>query len=103
MEKKLRDKGKTFAALLTDLSKGFECLLHDLIIEKLNAYGFSLDSSRLIHSCLLNRKQKTRIHKSYRSLEEILFHMHRVQFSNLFENEYRHCIENTLSGKKNRA
>ena len=48
--KKSVDKGKTFAALLTDFSKPFDCLLHDLIIAKLNAYGFSLSAARLMQS-----------------------------------------------------
>ena len=48
--KKSVDKGKTFAALLTDLSKAFDCLPHDLIIAKLNAYGFSLSAVRLMQS-----------------------------------------------------
>ena len=36
------DNGKAFGALLTDLSKAFDCLDHELLIAKLNAYGFSL-------------------------------------------------------------
>ena len=71
--KKSVDKGKTFAALLTDLSKAFDCLPHDLIIAKLNAYGFSLSATRLMQSCLCNRKQRTKINTAYSSWEEIFF------------------------------
>ena len=53
------DKRKTFVALLTDLSKAFDCLLLDLIIAKLNAYGFSYSFLRSIHSYLSDRKQRT--------------------------------------------
>ena len=48
------DKGKVFGALLTDLSKAFDCLSHELIIAKLNAYGFSLPASKLVHNYLLS-------------------------------------------------
>ena len=48
--KKSVDKGKTFDSLLTNLSKAFDCLPHDLIIAKLNAYGFSLSAARLMQS-----------------------------------------------------
>ena len=50
------DKGKVFGALLTDLSKSFDCLNHELISAKLNAYGFSLPALRLIKNYLSNRK-----------------------------------------------
>ena len=66
--KKSVDKGKAFAALLTVLSKACGCLSHDLIIAKLNAYGF-----RLMQSYLCNRKKRTKINTAYSSWEEILF------------------------------
>ena len=50
------DKGKVFDALLTDLSKVFDCLPHELIIAKLNAYGFKLPALKLMHSYLSHRK-----------------------------------------------
>ena len=62
-----------FRTLLTDLSKAFDCRRHDPIIEKLNAYGFSLSASKLIHNYLTHRKQRTKINSSYSSWEEILF------------------------------
>ena len=67
------DKGKSFGALLTDLSKAFACLPHKLLISKLHSYGFSLNAQRLIHSYLSNRTQRTKINESYSSWEEILF------------------------------
>ena len=48
--KKSVEKGKIFVAFLTDLSKAFDCLPHDLIIAKRNSYGFSLSTARLMQS-----------------------------------------------------
>ena len=67
------DKGKAFGALLTDLSKAFDFLDHELLIAKLNAYGFNLPALRLIHDYLSNRKQRTKIDDNYSSWSEILF------------------------------
>ena len=68
------DKGKSFGALLTDLSKAFHCLLHDLLLVKLYAYGFSLPPLKLIHSYLKKREQRTKIDSTYSTCKEILFY-----------------------------
>ena len=47
-----------FGALLTDFSKAFDCLDHELLIAKLNACGFSLPALKLVHDYLLNGKQR---------------------------------------------
>ena len=65
-------KGKVFGALLPDLSKAFDCLNHDHLIAKLNAYVFSLSALRLIHGYLLKRKQSTRTNNSYSTWMEIV-------------------------------
>ena len=54
--KSLVDKGKAFAVLLTDFSKEFGCLSHELIISKLNAYRFSLSALKIMQSYLSERK-----------------------------------------------
>ena len=66
------DEGKVFGELLTDLSKAFVCLHHELLIEKLNAYGFSLPALRLITVCLSNRRQRTRIGNSFSDWFEVI-------------------------------
>ena len=67
------DKGKVFGVLLTDLSKAFDCLSHELIIAKLNAYGLSISALKLMQSYLSERKQRTKINQAYSSFEKILF------------------------------
>ena len=54
------DKGKSFGALLTDLSKAFDCISHELLPAKLHAYRFSIASFRIIHIYLKNRCREQR-------------------------------------------
>ena len=53
--------------------KPFDCLSHELILAKLNAYGFSLSALKLIDNYLSNWQQRTKINKSYSTWEDILF------------------------------
>ena len=46
------DKGDCFGALLTDLSKAFDCILHDLLIAKLHAYNVDMKFLRFPYSYL---------------------------------------------------
>ena len=69
--KKAVDNNKVFGALLTDLSKAFDCICHDLLVAKLNAYGLSLPALKMIQDYLQNRKQRTKIGSSYSSWEGI--------------------------------
>ena len=59
--KEALDKGGLGGALLTDLSKAFDCIKHDLLIAKLAAYGFDSHSLSFVFSYLNERKQKTKI------------------------------------------
>ena len=51
------DQEGVFAALLTDLSKAFDCIPHGLIIAKLAAYGFNTNALKLIIIYLTGSKE----------------------------------------------
>ena len=63
--KKSMDKGEKCGVLLTDLSKAFDCLVHDLFIAKLHAYGFDYLALKLIFSYLTERFQRIKVNASY--------------------------------------
>ena len=59
------DMGYEFGALLTDLSKAFDCINHPLLIAKLYNYGVSPLSINLIFSYLNNRTHRTKINNCF--------------------------------------
>ena len=66
------DEDFVVGAVLTDLSKAFDCITHDLLIAKLAAYGFSDKALRYAYSYLKNRKQCVRINNTYSTYQKII-------------------------------
>ena len=67
------DNGRVSVALLTDLCKAFDCILHDLLIPKLAAYGFDYNSLQILKSYLSNRKKEQKLMVCVYKYCEILF------------------------------
>ena len=66
------DKNKIVVAVLLDLSKVFNCIPHDLLIVKRDAYGSNKEALSLIYSCLKNRKELARINNVYSTFLELI-------------------------------
>ena len=47
------------------LPKTYNCFPHDLLVAKFEAYDIEKTGLNLIHDCLLNRKQRTKINSLY--------------------------------------
>ena len=75
MEKwqKCLDKGGISGAILTHLSKAFDCSLHGLLIAKLTAYGFGYQSLRIMESFLSNRQKRTKTNNAFSCYSEIIY------------------------------
>ena len=56
--KKALDIQGAAGAILTDLSKAFDCLNHDLLVAKLEAYGFGKSALKFIYDYLKDRKER---------------------------------------------
>ena len=70
--KKALDYQNSAGAVLTDLSKAFDCLNHDMLIAKLAAYGFEKNAINFIYY-LKERKQRTKVNNSYSSWKNIQY------------------------------
>ena len=65
------DKGEYVSSLFMDLSKAFDTINHDLLLAKLEAYGFSKTSIEFMHSYLKNRKQRVLINNSFSESKKV--------------------------------
>ena len=61
----------TDISLLTDLSKAFDVMDHQLLIAKLNSYSVDTNSLYFLASYLEKRKQRTKVNGSYSSFDDI--------------------------------
>ena len=69
--KRVFDKKGYAGAILMDLSKAFDCLDHDLLLAKLDAFGFSKIALRFIHSYLTDRKHRVKVNGACSEWQEI--------------------------------
>ena len=66
------DKRGFAGAVLKDLSKAFDTINHELLIAKLNAYGFSEPSLKLIYNYLKDRLQHIKINSTFSEWSELI-------------------------------
>ena len=63
--RKCLEDGGVVDVVHMDLSKAFDCLPYDLLIAKLEAYGFGMKYLKFIHCYLSGRKQRVKIWSSF--------------------------------------
>ena len=66
------DNNNVVGANSTDLSKASDCILHDLLVAKLDAYGFNRATVAYIYSYLKNRNHCVRINGTQIYLRDII-------------------------------
>ena len=55
-----------------DLSKAFDCIPHEPLIVKMDAYGFSESTVTFLFSCLKRRKQSVQTNNTYSIFQLLL-------------------------------
>ena len=66
------DKSKKVSTIFMDLSKAFDTLNHNLLLAKLNAYGFSFNAIKFVQSYLSERFQRVNINNNFNEWCKIL-------------------------------
>lgn len=67
------DKNEVNGALSTDLQKAFDCLLHDLLIEKLAVNGSYCKSWYLIQVSLSKRQPRPDFNNPFINISDVIF------------------------------
>ena len=57
--------------VLMDLSKAYDCITHYLLLAKLEAHGFGLESLNLMNSYVTIRLQKVKVNGTYSSWQQV--------------------------------
>ena len=70
--KKAIVKGEYIFAMYMDLSKALDAINHDLLLAKLEAYGFSTSTLNLLYIYLKKRKPKVVINNKRNSSEAVI-------------------------------
>ena len=116
--KKALDSRHNAGAVLTDLSKAFDCLNHELLIAKLNAYGFGKQSCKFIFDYLNNRKERTKVRSEYSNrletkwgvpqgsilgplnifINDIFFFIEKTKIANYADNNTQYATDKTVDG-----
>ena len=101
--KKLLDDGHVVCGVFVDLEKAFDTVHHEILCDKLNAYGLRGKINDLLKSYLSNRKQYVSLHGVESSLEDITCGVPQGSTLGpllflLYINDFRLCLNKTSSG-----
>ena len=99
--RKTLDNGEVATLALTDLSKTFDCLPHDLMVAKLTAYGMHPSAVQLLTSYLRNRQQRVKVGSDRSEWLTILKGVPQgsiigPSLFNIFLNDYVHFIKSSI-------
>ena len=86
------DNKYVVGGVLMDLSNTFDCVPHDLLIAKREAYGINENLLAYLHSYLSNRKQCVRINNALIRLKRLLaFEEKKTLINSYFYSNFNYC------------